>query len=141
MQRVGGISANMRLEDQGYVVTLNHAWDYDTYDLMIWQRTPEGAFQIVFGENGTMDRVKVEDGEMRRPTLRIGGHLAPLFFRLFGEAADQMGVLPDVVSAQIATLKAENSLLREMLERADRAGLEHRGDLRMLTDHIVRKLG
>jgi hypothetical protein len=122
--------------------SISHSWDHDAFDLMIWRAAREegGSYQILFGTDGLMEQRFVSAGEaVDRPSLRLSATMAPVFFRLMGQAADQLGVLPDVVAAQVARLEAENKLLREMLERADRAGLEHRGDLRLLADTLARR--
>lgn len=125
-------------------VSVHTPWNYDGYEVNIWETLPgsRGSAHYEFGAEGVIEKVFVkENEEPARPSLFVSAMLAPPFFRIMAMAADDLGVLPDAVATQIAKLEAENALLREMLERADRAALEHRGDLRTLADLAMRRIG
>lgn len=125
--------------DEGDIaVTLRPSENLDAFDLNIWRRMRHldgspvhGSAHFQFGADGRVEEVFVKDGAVpERPTLRISRMIAPLFFRMCGMAADQLGVLPDVVAAQVARLEAENKHLREIIERTDRHTDDHIKDLR-----------
>ena len=120
--------------DQGDLhASISLAFDRDAYDLFIWRRSrgEKGAYVIQFGKDGLLEEEFVPENEPApRASLSVTTLMAPIFFRLMGEAADAIGVLPDVVSAQIARLETEVKLLREMLDRADKSADAHVHDLR-----------
>lgn len=131
-----GISPVM-IEQGDLYASITQAWDRDAFDLMIWRRERgvRGSYQILFGDKGLLDEVFIPEGEpAERPSLSLSSAVAPVFFRLMGQAADQMGVLPDVVSAKIAALETEVKLLREMMARTDKGADAHLRDLRRAAD-------
>jgi hypothetical protein len=138
-----GTIQDLRVQQGDLEVAISHAWDRDAYDVWAFRRDVPGkrVFLLLFGSDmgygPKMEELELQEREpFPRPSLRINGMLAPAFFRAMGMAADQLGVLPDAVSAKIATLETEDRLLREMLERSDRFALTHTEDLRR-TVHLL----
>ena len=125
---------NLEIRQGDLSASISRAWARDAFDLYIWRSTraaPRGSFVYLLGEGGLIEERFVPENEPApRPTLTISAAMAPIFFRLMGEAADQIGVLPDVVATKVASLETEVKLLREMLERVDKGADAHVQDLR-----------
>lgn len=137
---ISGTWNNLRVDDEALSVSVTRAWHRDVFEIYIWERKPgeRGAHIHHFGEGGKIEKVFVPEGEaVDRPSLEVSAHIAPAFFRLMGMAADQLGVLPDVVAAQTAKLEAEVRLLREMLDRTDKSSGDHISDIRLMARQAV----